>query len=85
MKVKLNRLTVGILLVVCVVLTMGALGSGPAKYQIAAGDGCVWLVDTETGRVWVSEKKAVETDRTWTADKPAKWYSYGSPGESESQ
>ena len=85
MKLKLNRLTVGILLVVCVVLTMGALESGPGKYQIAAGDGCVWLVDTESGRVWVSEKKNVETDQMWTANKPAKWYSYGSPGGSGGQ
>ena len=85
MKVKLNRLTVGILLVVCVVLTMGALESGPGKYQIAAGEACVWLVDTESGKVWVSEKKVVETDQMWTANKPAKWYSYGSPGESGSQ
>ncbi|MCD6394057.1 MAG: hypothetical protein J7M40_11185 [Planctomycetes bacterium] len=85
MKLKLNRLTVGILLVVCVVLTMGALESGPGKYQIAAGEACVWLVDTESGKVWVSEKKVVETDQMWTANKPAKWYSYGSPGESGSQ
>ncbi len=85
MKLKLNRLTVGILLVVGVVLTMGALESGPGRYQVAAGDGCVWLVDTASGKVWVSEKKAVETDQIWTADKPAKWYSYGSPGESSSQ
>ncbi len=85
MKLKLNRLTVGILLVVCVVLTMGALESGPGRYQIAAGDGCVWLVDTETGSVWVSEKKDVETDQTWATGRPAKWYSYGSPGASGSQ
>ena len=85
MKLKLNRLTVGILLVVCVVLTMGALESGPGKYQIAAGEACVWLVDTESGKVWVSEKKVVETDQMWTANKPAKWYSYGSPGGSDSQ
>ncbi len=86
MKLKLNRLTVGILLVVCVVLTMGALqSSGPGRYQIAAGSDCVWLVDTETGSVWVSEKKDVETDRTWTTNTPANWYSYGSPGESGSR
>ncbi|MCK5000021.1 MAG: hypothetical protein KAS23_10810 [Anaerohalosphaera sp.] len=85
MKLKLNRLTVGILLVVGVVLTMGALESGPGRYQIAAGTACVWLVDTETGSVWVSEKKTVETDQTWTVGRPAKWYSYGSPGGSSSQ
>ena len=82
MKLKLNRLTVGILLAVGVVLTMGALQSGPGRYQVAAGSNYVWLVDTETGSGWVSEKNTVETDRTWTADTPAKWYSYGSPGES---
>ncbi len=85
MKLKLNRLTVGILLVVGAVLTMGALESSPGRYQIAAGDGCVWLVDTETGSVWVSEKKTVETDQTWTVGRPAKGYSYGSPGESSSR
>ena len=38
MKLKLNRLTVGILLLVGAVLTMGALqSSGPGRYQIAAG------------------------------------------------
>ncbi len=85
MKLKLNRLTVGILLVVCVVLTMGALEPSPGRYQITASDTCVWLVDTESGNVWVSEKKDVETNQIWTADKPAKWYSYGSPDESGSQ
>ncbi len=85
LKPKLNRLTVGILVVVCVTLTMGALESNPGKYQIAAGDTCVWLVDTETGRVWVSEKNPVETDRAWSTGTPTKWYSYGSPGESSSQ
>ena len=83
MKLKLNRLTVGILLVVCVVLTMGALEPSPGRYQVSAGDGCVWLVDTETGSVWVSEKKDVETDQMWSANKPAKWYSYGSPDGSD--
>ncbi len=85
MKLKLNRFTVGILLVVGVVLTMGALEPSPGRYQIAAGTACVWLVDTETGSVWVSEKNSVETNRSWTADTPAKWHSYGSPGESSSQ
>ena len=85
MKLNLNRLTVGILLVVCVVLTMGALESGPGRYQIAADSACVWLVDTETGSVWVSEKNSVETDRAWSADTPAKWYSYDSPGRSGSR
>ena len=85
MKLKLNRLTVGILLVVGVVLTMGALESGPGRYQIAAGNACVWLVDTESGSVWVSEKNPVEADRAWSTGTPAKWHSYGSPGGSSSQ
>ncbi len=85
MKLKLNRLALGILLVVCVALTMGALQPSPGRYQIAGTGTCVWLVDTETGRVWVSEKNTVETDRTWTAGSPAKWYSYGSPGGSGSR
>ncbi len=85
MKLKPNRLAIGILVVVCVVLTMGALESDPGRYQIAAGGMCVWLVDTETGRVWVSEKNSVETDRAWSAEATNKWYSYGSPGASGSQ
>ena len=85
MKLRVNRLVVGVVLVVSVVLAMGALGPSPGRYQIVGGDTCVWLVDTETGRVWVSEKRAVETDRAWTADTPAKWYSYGSPSESSTR
>ncbi len=82
MKLNVNRLVVGVVLVVSVVLIMGAMGSSPGRYQISGSGTCVWLVDTETGSVWVSEKNTVETDRSWTAGTPTKWYSYGSPGQS---
>ncbi len=85
MKLNVNRLVVGVLLVVSVVLIMGAMGSSPGRYQISGSGTCVWLVDTETGSVWVSEKNTVETDRTWTANTPTKWYSYGSPGQSSTR
>jgi len=85
MNLRLSHLAVGVLLVITVVLTMGALDSAPGRYQIAAGDTCVWLVDTETGKVWVCEKRPVETDRAWTMDASSKWYSYGSPGGSDGQ
>lgn len=85
MKLNMNRLIVGVLLVVSVVLIMGAMGSSPGRYQISGNGTCVWLVDTETGRVWVSEKRTVETDQSWAADTSTKWYSYGAPGQSSTQ
>ncbi len=85
MKLNVNRLIVGVVLVASVVLIMGAMESSPGKYQISGSGTCVWLVDTETGRVWVSEKRVVETDGNWTVGTPTKWHNYGSPGESSTQ
>ncbi len=85
MKFNVNRLVVAVVLVVSVLLIMGAMESRPGRYQISGNDACVWLLDTETGKVWVCEKRAVEADGTWTAGKPAKWYNYGSPGESSTR
>jgi len=85
MKLNVSRLVVGFVLVVSVVLIMGAMESSPGKYQISGSDACVWLLDTETGKVWVCDKRIVETDGAWTANKPVKWHDYGSPGESSTQ
>lgn len=85
MKLNVNRLVVGVVLVVSVVLIMGAMESSPSRYQISGSDACAWLVDTETGKVWVCEKRIVETDGAWSSNKPVKWYDYGSPGESSKQ
>ena len=85
MKLNVNRLVVAVVLVVSVLLIMGAMQSSPGRYQISGNDACVWLLDTETGKVWVCEKRVVETDGAWTSDKPAKWYNYSSPGESSTR
>ncbi len=85
MKLNVNRLVVGALLIVSVVLIMGAMESSPGRYQISGSDAWVWLVDTETGKVWVCEKRVVETDGTWAVGTPVKWHDYGSPGESSTQ
>ncbi len=80
MKLKLNGIVIGFLLALCVVFATGAVTSETGRYQISSGDGCVWLVDTSSGSVWVSEKRAVETDGQWLVDGGIKWYSYSTPG-----
>lgn len=84
MKLKLNGVVIGFLLALCVVFATGAVTSETGRYQISAGDCWVWLLDTSSGDVWVTEKRPVESDGRWLEGGGIKWYNYGTPGSGDS-
>jgi hypothetical protein len=56
-QIDIKSVVIGILITVCIVLAMGA-GRSPmpamfGRFQLAAADGQAYIIDTDTGRVWM--------------------------------
>ncbi|HEV58498.1 MAG TPA: hypothetical protein ENN87_13565 [Phycisphaerales bacterium] len=82
MKANWTTLLMGVMLGVCLTLLIGAgeLGMGP--YQLSSSGNVAWVIDTQTGQVWVTEKRAIEPDSPMVFVEKPLWYSYKSPLES---
>jgi len=81
MKLNWNSLLTGLLLGICLTLLLGADELSSGRYQLSASGTVAWIADTETGEVWVTEKRAMEPDSSLVYVEKAKWHSYGIPGQ----
>ena len=89
MKANWTNVVMGLALGVCLTLLIGAAtpssieqdgaqtGRGP--YQISSSGNVAWVVNTQTGQVWVTEKRTVEPDSPMVYVEKATWYAYGTP------
>ncbi|MBN1125865.1 MAG: hypothetical protein JXA82_12720 [Sedimentisphaerales bacterium] len=81
MKLNWNSLLTGLLLGICLTLLLGAAEFSSGRYQLSGSSTIAWIIDTETGQVWVTEKRSLEPDSSLVYVEKPKWYNYGFPSE----
>jgi len=92
MKANWTTLVVGMMFGVCLMLLLGAGaglttpasvadGPGTGLYQISSSGTVAWVINTQTGQVWVTEKRVVEPDSPLVVVEKPTWYTYGTPSE----
>ena len=81
MKLNGKTLIVGLVLGLAAAMVMGAMGAepaGPGRYQISSSAVYVWVMDTQTGQVWTTERRD-EATPSFVSTKPVVWIDYGTP------
>ncbi|MBN1816229.1 MAG: hypothetical protein JW828_02640 [Sedimentisphaerales bacterium] len=81
MKLNWNSLLTGLLLGICLTLLLGADDFSSGRYQLSASSTVAWIIDTESGQLWVTEKRPMEPDSSLVYTEKPKWYSYGLPSQ----
>ncbi len=83
MKINGKTLALGLVLGLAAAMVMGAMGAGPdaagpGRYQLSSSAVYVWVMDTQTGQVWTTERRD-EATPSFISSKPVVWIDYGTP------
>jgi len=81
MKINGKMLAAGVVLGLAAAMVMGAMASdpaGPGRYQLSSTAVYVWVMDTQTGQVWTTERRD-EATPSFVSTKPVVWIDYGTP------
>ena len=81
MKRNWQYIAVGLLLGVAFTLLLGAGAGETGRYQGSSAGNMAWVMDTETGQLWVTEKRLVEPDSKMIVAQEIQWFNYGVPRE----
>ncbi len=80
MKSSGKTLVIGIILGLCAALLLAAAGTPTTgRYHVSASGTNVWVLDSETGQIWSTEKRADDSKPNWMSTEPIHWIDYGFP------